>query len=1589
MPRKDIPDAKSKEGRGRQKDAYGFLQSYEDPNLGSVTQEEPDLNTSQVDTGGVVFGKDTNVIGGNNTSSELANLLFTGIDATEKLSGSYETVQKMHDREVIEEETTKYNNLRNAAGYESTAPSEKAIYEQQYLKKIGDKVWRSDTKVDFKTKATIAGLEIDPLKAKRYIEEALLERQSILASPLNDDAKTKRLLKFTEEWEAAANKNPLFENDNLRMALDAALYGFKTEDQNNLAISAKTLIESEAVNIQSLMTKYDEYLYATGGRLGEDGIDFESFVEWAGTQPEGLVIHESLRSRDAFAEAFTEQFAPMWVGFRNAFNTKQTEKTRLATKNHITAQAGLRVAQRSRLLEDKYSDDLLDKAFFEDVLSAYQDLRTVTSPQEFDASFIPQIAGLMFNVAQRKIENNFEADDAFEFAEEEFGWIVNDLYEEGSVREEARKKLNDTLAVLALQNGTNESGGGVRNQTVSAGAGRKEDVSIINPRSLVNGLLQVGSDLSSLDASMLIADAMSPIAAALVVEAISKGRLQLGPVSIDATLASLEQVVTDMGVDPEYGVGTLLEEVVGAVGVGFTLNPESADETPITPEQQFDVLLNNLKTNRGGKYSIDDETEKKLKALVMPIITFINGNKTVEAFKSLGEILALPPGKERQERLAEFSNSSLMTLFDDKEGLARLGITRDDSGGLVFGTRPDPKVVFQAAVVAEVRDVVNEYINPLIQGQVETIESPFETEEIVKRALKELDNLIIGFETHGLNDRFSDGGPDATNLRKVIADRFFELPIGRTINNRDAKMDRFNYAFSEYAKSVNVYNNATGDDTKQALEDKTKARAKFAKALGKIVAYEDASAASIVRGWESDGIILRENAPTLYPALADFDEESVKQINALFNSDDFNVLGFFQSIRKVQNDGVGFYSAYLESVGDDTPNTSNLLNFLNSSNMKLVPVTVGKKTEYRAESANLDLHSSTVFTLGQNELDVSLPRKSLNDALKRLDELENKGVVLSQSSEPLRALITFLQNIQDLPKEGYTVNAGGPEPLYVPGRNDLANSLDGFIKKGSEGDKFTPEAYSSLFALFKPLNENGVSTGEVYSNENINRALQIIREMSVTPVTETNPDHTAWKARVNRGLKGASVNIGPEPPKFRNSKEYTRSITLMDLAKLEMQLVSYGANAWEQGYDNFRTSGDITATPTFNTATGAPGNVLQISSVNADKSVDTESYTAQIFPTHAPPASTPNLAFKVDDDRSMLDHFFDYATLDRNADPAGERAAEKQRQEDLANRAEENRRSARASELAVAEKDDAARDMLNEFFGSTLNTLGVTYGDYPDVLERREFKELTTYVANSAPVEVLSDDASEKLSFVLDAVDVYSGKKIDDKDIKTSYEEVARKPLDSFDSPSEARMHLKSVVVERIDILRESNETEAIALERKATDLLNQATDYTVSMSVIDRDRLGRESQEIKGQARQLRMFNNNLEDRISLLDVNPRQLKARNVRKVDILVPRIIDSDWASESTKDAVRSLDSVSKFSRLDREYETAVYKVIDAIEQDMAPLQVALKTLSQRYKGQTSDETRIGRKAYTDAALPISKKLKEMAEERAKFSALLRR
>ena len=89
MPRKDIPDAKSKEGRGRQKDAYGFLQSYEDPNLGSVTQEEPNLNTSQVDTGGVVFGKDTKVNGGDNTSSELANLILTGIDLAEKRHGIY------------------------------------------------------------------------------------------------------------------------------------------------------------------------------------------------------------------------------------------------------------------------------------------------------------------------------------------------------------------------------------------------------------------------------------------------------------------------------------------------------------------------------------------------------------------------------------------------------------------------------------------------------------------------------------------------------------------------------------------------------------------------------------------------------------------------------------------------------------------------------------------------------------------------------------------------------------------------------------------------------------------------------------------------------------------------------------------------------------------------------------------------------------------------------------------------------------------------------------------------------------------------------------------------------------------------------------------------------------------------------------------------------------------------------------------------------------------------------------------------------------------------------------------------------------
>lgn len=1242
MPRKDIPDAKSKEGRGRQKDAYGFLQSYEDPNLGSVTQEEPNLNTSQVDTGGVVFGKDTNVIGGNNTSSELANLLFTGIDAAEKLSGSYETVQKMHDQEVIEEETTKYNNLRNEADYESSAPSEKAIYEQQYLKKIGDKVWRRDTKVDFKTKATIAGLEIDPLKAKRYIEEALLERQRILASPLTDDVKTKQLLEFTEKWEEAANKNPLFENDNLRMALDAALYGFRTEDQNNLASSAKNLIESEAINIQSLMTKYDEHLYATGGRLGEDGVDFESFVDWAGTQPEGLVIHESLRSRDAFAEAFTEQFAPMWVGFRDSFNATQTEKTRLATKNHITAQAGLRVAQRSRLLKDMYSDDLLDTAFFGDVLLAYQDLRTVTSPQEFDASFIPQTADLMFNVAQRKIENNFEADDAFAFAEEEFGWIVNELYEEGPVREEARKKLNDTLAVLALNNGTDESGGGVRNQRDPQG----KEVSIVNPTRLVAGLIQGGGNSDS--AAGLIGDAMVPMSAALVVDYITRGKLQLGPVSVDATFAALKDVVTKMGVDAERGVATLLEEVVTAVGVGFTLNPESAEKTAITPEEQFNVLLDNLKNKRHGKYNIDDKTEARLKALVMPMIKFINQDKTIEAFKSLGEILAMPAGEDRQKALVAFERTSLMNVFDDKEGLSRLGIAMDDSGGLVFGTIPDPKVVFQAAVVSELDAVLEGRLTPLVQGQEQTIESPLEIETIVENAIEQIDKLIGEFEAHGLTDSFSEGGADATNLRRAVTNRLFETAGGRTVNNKDEKMHRFNVAFSEYAIASNAVMSATPDNREQRQKDLVKARAKFKEELGEIVAHEDASAAAIVRGWQSRNIILEENAPTLYPALVDLGTEEVTQLNTLFNSNDFNVLRFFQGIRPIQNDGVGFYSAYLDYVGDDTPNTASLLNFLNSSNMKLVPVPVGNKTEFRAESSNPDLHSSAVFTLGQGMLDVSLTRQELDAAHRRVDELERSGVIVEKSADPMRALITFFQNIQDLPPNGYVENAGGPDANYVPGRNDLANSLDGFIKDGSLGAKFTPERNSELFALFNPVNKDGVPTGEVYSNKDINRALQILREMTGKSGAgkKRNPEFTEYQSRLRRVQSGtvsskAGLVLGPKPPEFLDDGTYTRTVTLTDLAKLEMIIGEQGLNAFEKGYD-FSMPGDVSLRSTFNTPTGTPGKVLQITASSVDGSVNTESYTAQIFPPHARPAETPTLAFGVEDDRGILDKTFDY-----------------------------------------------------------------------------------------------------------------------------------------------------------------------------------------------------------------------------------------------------------------------------------------------------------------------------------------------------------
>jgi len=502
MPRRDIPSAKSTEGRGRQKDAYGFLQEYTEPDLGSIAPLDPVLQNNQTTGGEVVFGRGSNQIGGTNTSQELANLLFTGIEATQQFAEGYKEISVKHDSDVLDGAQEEWDRRKLQKGTEDSngmltedgkpvwstlTPEQRLLEERSFLKETKKKLWRRDNKLALRQDIVKNKMTLNPLKLESKIEDIRLERMRLLASPLSADELQKRLEEQTKIYQDWVDSNEFIQKDPvLKATADAALYGLQEKDFSTAEAAMDSFMSEQKPVLEGLLVKWEGHLLDQGIEYGPEEDQFQGFIEFAKTQQNATALVSVLESNDAFSMRFGERLAPIYTQWRESFEETAAENTRLTLIQRGVEDSSLWLADvydektgsfKARPGEGTVFDNPSRFASFSVHLSQIQEnsksSRSANISQEFGVTVTTFSRLAQARAKQLFVQNGGSMDDAVQAALEDVTKALEHTAElgglnwnEASIRSRANA-IEKELRKIHAQDGLNiaESNNGVISKT--------------------------------------------------------------------------------------------------------------------------------------------------------------------------------------------------------------------------------------------------------------------------------------------------------------------------------------------------------------------------------------------------------------------------------------------------------------------------------------------------------------------------------------------------------------------------------------------------------------------------------------------------------------------------------------------------------------------------------------------------------------------------------------------------------------------------------------------------------------------------------------------------------------------------------------------------------------------------------------------------------------------------------------------------------------------------------------------------------------------------------------------------------------------
>lgn len=328
MPRQDTRSAKQTEGRGRERDAYGFLRSYQQSGSLEYAPTQPDIEQSQVQLGDVTFGRGANQIGGTNVSAELANLMYAGISAAEGVAKVVKTVTEDHDTNVANDALDAFSKEKESDKWKAMTPQQREARTAEVYAGISDKVWNERNQLNYKLKSQEFQDKVDPTKFEYLLQSMVVGRQAIISSDMTDEEKAAQLKTQTEAWQATLDAN-FSDNPELHQKGLLALYGFKIDDHTKTASAISSAFTSVFPIMEDFTASVTTFFADTRDQF-PDGTSNEElwqrYYTWLGSQ--GNPLPEFFEDEVSFAATWGSRYTDAFVQQKNRMAKQYAEQNR-------------------------------------------------------------------------------------------------------------------------------------------------------------------------------------------------------------------------------------------------------------------------------------------------------------------------------------------------------------------------------------------------------------------------------------------------------------------------------------------------------------------------------------------------------------------------------------------------------------------------------------------------------------------------------------------------------------------------------------------------------------------------------------------------------------------------------------------------------------------------------------------------------------------------------------------------------------------------------------------------------------------------------------------------------------------------------------------------------------------------------------------------------------------------------------------------------------------------------------------------------------------------------------------------------------